>query len=911
VAERHLHIAAKATDAPPATRQHVAESLGDVLMLQGHYEAALTQLQRALQDGSSVEDEARIAGKVGELESKRGRVVESCAAFERGLGLLGQSVPRSRLGLMARLAWEACVQAAHTLLPRWTVGRRAGPSMGRALLVAQLHSRMCYAYWFARGAVPTLWSHLKGLNVAERYPASPELAQAYSEHAPVMTVIPWFSRGARYAEKSHALRQAFGDVWGQGQSLHFLGTALYGASRFREALETLQRAARILERTGDLWEANTARWHIALAHYRLGALREAAEHAERVYRIATRIDDRQARGISLGIWARATQGQVPRALLEEAHTAIPDDAHTRAEALHGLAAYHLRRRDTAAAVAALRDADAQIRRQGLRQDYVVAVVPALATALRLHLEALPPTAPRRRRAILNELGQVSRRAFRLSRAYRNNRPHAARELAAYWLLRGRHGRALRLCDLGLSVAVAQGARLEEARLLLLRGRVRQDVSPFDPAAEHDLRAGRALLAETGARPDAGADAQDSLPFARSERFERALEMGRGIATATHQAAVLDQVTAAATTLLRADAAAVAVLTDDGLQDLRTGAPAAVSRTLFDAALRDGAPVIHDEGLPATPVESMVFAGTRSALCAPIRARGTPQAALWVSSSQFGRLFGPEDAQLSAFIASLAGAALDNAAAFAEREAWVRAAREAVAARDAFLSVASHELRTPVTGLKLQVDGVVRVAQKHGEIEAAGRLAAKLPGLQRQLTRLGELVALLMDVSTLAAGQLELRLEPLDLRALVVEALARHAPMLEDAGCSVTLDVAPSQDWSGTWDRLRLEQVIANLLSNAAKYGARAPVEVTLRADDTHVRLAVRDHGIGIAPADQQRIFERFERAASARHYAGLGLGLWVSHALVVRHHGELAVDSEPGAGACFTMCLPRRTPAAS
>src|SRR6185436_20541318 len=121
-----------------------------------------------------------------------------------------------------------------------------------------------------------------------------------------------------YAQRSLAIRRALGDVWGQGQSLHFYGVVLYAASRYAESLEKCHEAVKLLERTGDRWELNTAGWHIAFSLYRLGYRADAAEAARRVHADGVAIGDAQAMGISLGVWAKAAGGQVPRDLVEAA-----------------------------------------------------------------------------------------------------------------------------------------------------------------------------------------------------------------------------------------------------------------------------------------------------------------------------------------------------------------------------------------------------------------------------------------------------------------------------------------------------------------------------------------------------------------------------------------------------------------
>jgi signal transduction histidine kinase len=227
--------------------------------------------------------------------------------------------------------------------------------------------------------------------------------------------------------------------------------------------------------------------------------------------------------------------------------------------------------------------------------------------------------------------------------------------------------------------------------------------------------------------------------------------------------------------------------------------------------------------------------------------------------------------------------------------------EAVQARDDFLAVAAHELRTPLTSLKLQVDGLVRPGPSRSDDQ--GSAGKRLAVVDRQVQRLAALVERLLDVSRLRSGAFDLELESVDLALVVATVLERLSPQLSSAGCQVNLRGELSS--LGHWDRLRLEQVVSNLVANASKYGAGAPIEIELGGDDAQAQLHVRDRGIGISPADQERIFLRFERAASPRQYGGLGLGLWIAGQLVGAMGGRITVVSTPGQGAQFTVTLPR------
>jgi PAS domain S-box-containing protein len=244
---------------------------------------------------------------------------------------------------------------------------------------------------------------------------------------------------------------------------------------------------------------------------------------------------------------------------------------------------------------------------------------------------------------------------------------------------------------------------------------------------------------------------------------------------------------------------------------------------------------------------------------------------------------------------------------AREQAARAAAEEQVRARDQFLSIASHELRTPLNPLQLQIQMLLRLARA-GTLagQPPERLVGMLEACERSVKQFGRLVAQLLDLSRLVAGGLDLRLEEVDLADLARQVTARYGPELAQAGCELRL--AADRPAVGRWDRLRLDQVLSNLLSNAVKYGAGKPVEVSVTSGAGRAVLTVRDHGIGVAPADQARIFERFERAVTGYEYGGLGMGLYVVRQIVEALDGTVRVDSTPGAGATFTVELPEAGP---
>jgi PAS domain S-box-containing protein len=232
------------------------------------------------------------------------------------------------------------------------------------------------------------------------------------------------------------------------------------------------------------------------------------------------------------------------------------------------------------------------------------------------------------------------------------------------------------------------------------------------------------------------------------------------------------------------------------------------------------------------------------------------------------------------------------------------AEQAVRARDEFLTVASHELKTPLTSLNLQLHTLLKRARQGQDPEQVERLEKA----RRQLQKLARMMDELLDVSRVAEGRLRLELGEVDLMQVVCDVLDRFQEEAQRTG--TRLEVRSTEAVVGRWDRTRLEQVVTNLVSNALKYGAGAPVEVQVRSSGAMALLEVKDHGIGIAPEDLERIFGKFERAVPVRKYGGFGVGLYIVRQLVEALGGAVDVESTPGKGTTFRVILPLAGPEA-
>ncbi len=260
-------------------------------------------------------------------------------------------------------------------------------------------------------------------------------------------------------------------------------------------------------------------------------------------------------------------------------------------------------------------------------------------------------------------------------------------------------------------------------------------------------------------------------------------------------------------------------------------------------------------------------------------------------------------RVQCFMAVTAVSMMFIAAALAER-------RQAILARDEFISIASHELKTPLTALRLRLSTALKVLggeRLPTDPAAAEKATRAVTAASATTDRLGRLIEDLLDVSRLTARRLDLSPEEIPVRDLIGEVAARLREQAIEAGSPVVIDI---DDAAGpliaTWDRGRIEQVVTNLLSNAIKYGSGREITLAARAEGNRISIVVRDGGIGIAKADQERIFQAFERVESVHRVGGLGLGLYIGRQIAGAHGGTLRVTSEPGRGSTFVLDLPRR-----
>jgi PAS domain S-box-containing protein len=330
--------------------------------------------------------------------------------------------------------------------------------------------------------------------------------------------------------------------------------------------------------------------------------------------------------------------------------------------------------------------------------------------------------------------------------------------------------------------------------------------------------------------------------------------------------------------------------DDVAQALRTGSSVLITRRMqrFDGTRS----IKHPRLLQVHRLSSV--------LLVPLVARGKSLGMLTLARDEPGRRYGRGDLALTEELARRASHAVDNSRLYQQAQA-------AISLRDEFLTIASHELRTPVTALRLQIAVLQRTLEQRGAVDPATH--HRFTTTQRQAERLSRLIESLLDVSRITAGRLRFDIEELDLTQAASGVVEQFREQAARAECELVLRAeTPVKGW---WDRLRIEQVLGNLLSNALKYAPGKPVIVCVEAKGDLARLIVADQGIGISAQDLSRIFGRFERAVPSRHYGGLGLGLFVTRRIVEGLGGSIEATSRPGVGTTFTVWLPRFVGAAA
>lgn len=931
VAEEQLKIAITGVEkAEDDTKYEIYSIYSDVTMLDGRYDEAENWLEQAGQYTETLIQNSSVDFKRGELEFKRGNKEKAVYQFESALSDLGYKMPRS---YMFNLLVEVAKQAAISILPSKLAGSKGDSYTPEDKLAWQLFSRLAHGYWYTRDKYCTLWAHLRGLNLAERYNPTPELAQAYSEHAPGMSLLPWFSRGIDYAERSLELRKKFGDIWGQGQSRNFKSILLYSASKFDECVKQAKRAITVLQRTGDYWEVHIARYQLAGALYRQGDLKGAVREARETYNSALELGDFQSTGNIIDIWVRANLNQIPDEVLQREASRTLSDTQGQCEVLLTQGISLLGKEQYDDAIGKFKEAIGLATKAGVLNAYITPNFVWLANAQRLKFLERKFGSRANDRKPLRDLTKAAKKAVRVARSFKNDLPHSLRELGAAYGLQGKYAKAKQYLLESIEVAKSQGALYELAQTECMLGEFAEE---FDQGNWNDLginfEAAKQSLVEI---EQPVGQKEEASKLSIIDRFENLLEAGQKISSAKTNAEVATVCTESAKRLLRSQKA---ILVDE-LSETSEFRHLVDMRLVFEAAKSGKVVIGNSEALS----NSQTHRCNGSYLACPIVSNGTVSSVLYAGNDSVQGLFGDDEIRIAEYLAASTGAALEKAESFSELEemneslekrieertaiiharsqeleATASALREtqrslkqtcdeaqlANNAKSDFLARMSHEIRTPIAAIvgfaELMLRGVVP-AEEHPE---------KLETILRSGRHLLGLINNLLDISKIEAGQLEtesVQFNPSTIANEVVQTLVSTAA---DKDLRLSFKIEDQIPRFIQSDPTRFRQVLTNLVGNAIKFTDSGAVQITAflgQEPDGRdmLKFEVLDSGIGMTPEQSSKIFEQFTQADTSitRKFGGTGLGLSISKRLAEELGGDIYVASELGRGSTFVFKL--------
>ena len=942
IAERGLE-----SSADRETEFSVHRRLGQLEMMLGNYAEAEDRLRQALEIAEGKTEQARILGLIGDTTRRRGELESAAESYEAALELLGHRVPRKNWDVFMQLGREAATQIRNTYFSKRFVNRHRRPPNDSERLETSLLSGLTHTYWYMRSKQVTVWAHFRSLNQAERFEPSLELAGAYSEHAPCMTLLGMFGRAFKYAERSYQIRESFNDLWGQGNSRCFQATAYYAASKYDEAVAMGRESIRLLEQAGDFWNIHIARFQIAGSLLYQGHFDEARRLCEKNYASAIGTKDEAASGIILDLWAKATHGNIPVHILDEELARPRFDVQGRCHVLMAKTHVLLRNKDHRGALAAVEEAIRVTTEADVKNCYTI---PAYALRTRV-LREMATNATESARG--HERSRLLKQAFRgaivglvNSWASKNEVPTLLYEMGLVRAMQGRPRQARWFLLRSRAYAKRIGSHLVGAQAAKELGELGKQLGWSD--ADELFREGQDFLSrvEFESREQDEAQSKQRETISLADRFDTVIKVGRNIAGTYKEETVYEKAVDAATRLLRCEACSVIKVSGPNFETVCGTLEQPYRESMLTKVVETGKPMATF----LVPPKRTGGEGNGSLLCTPIFVQGELTGFIYATHSNVRDLFGDDEIQLSQYIATIAGASLEGANSYeqlrelnltledrvAERteaaesraqelatsnrelqrtthelqkteEQLLQAVAEANAANEAksrFLATMSHEIRTPMNGILGMAELALSTkldAKQAKYIKVVKQSGKSLMGLLNEI----------LDHSKIEAGKLELENTPFDLREVVENVGQLLSPLANEKGLEFVCEIDRDLPITVLGDGNRIRQVIVNLIGNAIKFTSEGEIHLSVRrsreaSEEQWLEFEIRDTGIGIAAEKQDAVFNAFQQedSSTTRRFGGTGLGLSICQRLANLMGGRIDLASVQHAGSTFTLCLP-------
>ncbi len=928
---------------PEADRElelEILENLGDVCALDGQYENAEANYCRVLEAVGDSMHKARLEGRIGDMHFRRGRNEDAIEHLTRGLAWLGLHSPRTRLGLWSSVFRNIVRQVFHTVLPQRLITMGHGHAKAVAKEAIPIFHSLAYAYYFL-DLPRTVEAHLRQLNLAERLGESPELANTYSSHGIVCSLIPLHRRALRYQLAGLKMRKNLNDRWGVGQSYGFLGVCCYYRGDLAQAIEYLRQSIQILEGMGDQWEIEAAYSHLGFCYVLLGELDTAEKLSRKLLELSKEIHDLKFIAVSQITLAQIEliRGNLDHALSTcDKALGVDADNFTKAMAMRvrGQILLRCKRRDEA--VRMLEESIELMREHSLRNEYLVPNYIALAEAHLSDVGRILAMGKGTRRRYLARVKRYVNKGIRLAHLFSNHYGYALRVRAMYHRVAGDADRAERDFAHSADVLTKEGHRYELGQTLLemTRWQARegeiQDTEEVDKAIEIFRKVGARLDLEE-ARQFIGLEraATERQKLLRNEhrQLSSLFKMSRAISSVADFDTLVVQITDLAIEVTGGEVGYLLLRDSNGKPEMRCARGVDKNDIALESSPEKDFIInrVWESGVAqvgslesAAQHTSMDAAHGCSVICFPLRIGEETAGLIYIENRMTKDLYSQDDLEFVTVFASLAANAIQNALLYQKAEnlnlsldrkvrqrtrELVESKQELEMAnrlKSEFLANMSHELRTPLNAIIAMSD--ILKEKTFGDLTE--KQDVYVTHILDSGVHLLSLINDILDLSKVEAGQLTLERDLFNLHDLLKGSLVvvRERALKH----SISLDFHPDAPKDTVYaDVRRIKQVVYNLLSNAVKFTPDSGrVAIRTSGTDDAIVVCIEDSGIGIRQEDQTYIFDEFRQVESSysRTYEGTGLGLALSKKFIETHEGTIWVESQEGEGSRFYFSLP-------